>query len=348
MISCALIFYLEIKMSLAILNNSNSSSISYFTNHTSTSSLQESTFLDRNTLADLITYIALSILTVGMLPLIHLVILPMFKCVKHISTPQVNLQGLINKLLETSEDNKCQEGLTEISQLITNNRIQFNRVYDHHFLHDRVTDITLKARHDPRLKAIWQTFLQSIHQTHADCPLNKNVLLDFSTEFDYLNNPSSSPGEVEIEQLNKSATPDILQEIVDIEIESFGSNVAYNVTTISQHLQNRDHTIFVARDPKTKKIQGYIFSRQEKDINQQWQQHITSVARKADAAKRGVARQLFQNYQQHVPSGYTVMLEVRETNKAAIKLYSDCGFKPSEIISEYYSNPRENAIRMLA
>lgn len=299
-----------------------------------------------------IGYIALSILTIGIFPLLHRAILPKFKA-QRVSAAQgrtesknLKIKDLFNKLLKKSNPD-CHDDLKEIGKLIKNNRIRFNRIFDHHSLHDRVTDISLKVRNQPKFKGIWEKFLQQIHHSQAVCPVNKKVVLDFTAELNYLKKTSKGPGKIKVEKLPPSAPKKEIQQIAQIEKESFGPS-AYTAAEILNGLKNPDYSIFVARDEKTKKIQGCVFSRKEQDRRGKWRLHVTSVARKADAAKRGVARQMFSHYQAQVPSEYAVVLEVRETNRAAIKLYSDCGFKKQKTLKGYYSKPKENGYFMIA
>jgi ribosomal-protein-alanine N-acetyltransferase len=60
--------------------------------------------------------------------------------------------------------------------------------------------------------------------------------------------------------------------------------------------------------------------------------------------RRGIAKALLSSVLQTSPGEW--FLEVRESNAAAIALYSACGFVPSGRRENYYENPAEAAIVM--
>ena len=75
---------------------------------------------------------------------------------------------------------------------------------------------------------------------------------------------------------------------------------------------------------------------------------ITSVAVEPEFCRNGLAKQLINEFEDHLPdSTENIFLEVRESNIPAIKLYQKCGFEKLSIRKNFYVNPRENAIVMM-
>ena len=76
---------------------------------------------------------------------------------------------------------------------------------------------------------------------------------------------------------------------------------------------------------------------------------ITNVAVKKDKRKKGVAKQLLKEAIKDAKSEQIkeIMLEVRESNEAAIFLYKKIGFQSITKRKKYYKHPVEDAIIML-
>lgn len=76
--------------------------------------------------------------------------------------------------------------------------------------------------------------------------------------------------------------------------------------------------------------------------------NITQVAVREDMRGRGVAGKLLQDFMQNGESvgisAYT--LDVRVSNRAAIRLYEKCGFVTECVRKNYYSLPDEDAYIM--
>jgi [ribosomal protein S18]-alanine N-acetyltransferase len=72
--------------------------------------------------------------------------------------------------------------------------------------------------------------------------------------------------------------------------------------------------------------------------------HLYDVAVDPKFRKQGVARDLIEEIS--LPTFRAILLEVRESNQAALQLYKKCGFSIDGIRKNYYSAPVENAVLM--
>jgi ribosomal-protein-alanine N-acetyltransferase len=74
--------------------------------------------------------------------------------------------------------------------------------------------------------------------------------------------------------------------------------------------------------------------------------HINSLAVAPDVRRKGYARRLLDHvFQEVVPEGVTsATLEVRRSNTAALALYDRLGFQVEGVRTNYYQNPREDAL----
>ncbi len=74
--------------------------------------------------------------------------------------------------------------------------------------------------------------------------------------------------------------------------------------------------------------------------------HIIMLAVKTDYQHQGLGSILIWQmlYHAHIFGAEWVVLEVRESNKKAINLYQQFGFKPIGKRKEYYSNNKEDAL----
>ena len=75
---------------------------------------------------------------------------------------------------------------------------------------------------------------------------------------------------------------------------------------------------------------------------------ITSIAVESDFRRKGLARQLIEEFEKILPyDTENIFLEVRESNISAINLYRKCGFERLSVRKNFYINPCENAIVMV-
>ena len=71
---------------------------------------------------------------------------------------------------------------------------------------------------------------------------------------------------------------------------------------------------------------------------------ILTVATDPQYRRQGVARMLMEAFLTAVPEDVeTIALEVRQSNTAAIALYSGCGFEKAGVRRRFYSDPDEDA-----
>ena len=76
---------------------------------------------------------------------------------------------------------------------------------------------------------------------------------------------------------------------------------------------------------------------------------ILTVATDARARRRGYARELLAHLDAYAKENgiFSVSLEVRESNAAAISLYESCGYKTAGVRKNFYRFPTENALVMI-
>jgi ribosomal-protein-alanine acetyltransferase len=93
------------------------------------------------------------------------------------------------------------------------------------------------------------------------------------------------------------------------------------------------------------RVAGYVMARISGE-----EAEILNLAVLPDDRRRGLARQLLAaGLAALVESGVAeVYLEVRESNAGAIALYQRFGFRPAGLRSDYYRNPREDALVLRA
>lgn len=88
-------------------------------------------------------------------------------------------------------------------------------------------------------------------------------------------------------------------------------------------------------------IQGFIVTRY---FDGEWE--IENIAVEPTARRRGLASRLLESFVEFASGdgGREVLLEVRESNIAARKLYERHGFSESGRRKSYYTNPLEDAV----
>lgn len=141
----------------------------------------------------------------------------------------------------------------------------------------------------------------------------------------------------------RNAKKNDIEKILEIEKVSFPnpwSRVAFECE-ISKLLMGTG--IFqVAEDEENSKICGYICANIVIDYI-----HILNLAVDLDYRKKGIASEFIKRIEAEAVKRkiYGVTLEVRETNTAAINLYSKFGFDIKGSREKYYEN-KDNALIM--
>lgn len=74
---------------------------------------------------------------------------------------------------------------------------------------------------------------------------------------------------------------------------------------------------------------------------------VTNIAVLPEYRKKGVASQLIERLLSDCADMESVVLEVRESNEAAIRLYEKFGFKKAGVRKNFYHTPQENGIVMV-
>lgn len=98
--------------------------------------------------------------------------------------------------------------------------------------------------------------------------------------------------------------------------------------------------VLTLRDPQAG-IVGFLIA---SAIGADWE--LENVVVTESMRKHGLGRQLIRELIGSVRrlGGRTIRLEVRSSNKSAIRMYEACGFQAQGIRKAYYSNPEEDAL----
>ena len=123
------------------------------------------------------------------------------------------------------------------------------------------------------------------------------------------------------------------------ELEKLCFNDPWSEKSIASELNNRLSCWLVALDGDS--VVGYVGSQTvlgETDM--------MNIAVHPDYRKQGVATDLIQSLIDALSKqgSHSLMLEVRQTNEPAKRLYESLGFETVGIRKNYYRNPRENAL----
>lgn len=130
-----------------------------------------------------------------------------------------------------------------------------------------------------------------------------------------------------------------LEEVMPIERQLFSS--PWSEESYKNALKNSGTIFLVVEDED--EIIGYAGS-----YYSVGQADVATIGVVKDRQREGIAQQLLEALLDELRNKMTdtVFLEVRESNWAAIKLYRKFDFELVGIRSDYYDNPKENAIIM--
>lgn len=133
--------------------------------------------------------------------------------------------------------------------------------------------------------------------------------------------------------------PEDLPQVCEIEKDNF--SLPWSEKSFSESMERKD-TVFLTALAETEVV-GYIGCYCIAGTGE-----ITNVAVKASHRRRGIGAMLLEKLYEEGASLNTCefFLEVRESNMAAIGLYSHQGFVKTGIRKNFYEKPLENAIIM--
>lgn len=137
----------------------------------------------------------------------------------------------------------------------------------------------------------------------------------------------------------KDMAQEDLRQVAEIESQIF--SLPWSEKAFEESLNNRNTLYIVAKEKE--KVLGYTgmyISFQEGNI--------TNIAVNPDYRRKKIGLKLISEILKRAKQiGVTdVILEVRETNVAAISLYEKMGFEEAGIRKNFYEKPLENAIIM--
>jgi len=134
-----------------------------------------------------------------------------------------------------------------------------------------------------------------------------------------------------------------LDQVLAIENASFSMPWTRNLF-LSEFRNKPVSLMLVARGPGGERdVVGYIVCWVFVD-----ELHVLDLATKPELRRHGIARQLVQSA---LRTGYEwgarrAFLEVRASNRPALRLYGDMGFGHVQVRKEYYDEPIEDAVVM--
>ncbi len=127
-------------------------------------------------------------------------------------------------------------------------------------------------------------------------------------------------------------------EVMEIERGSFSE--PWSAFTFRSLLRRRNAVLLVAEEGE--RIAGYAVLWIVSDVAE-----LGNLAVRPAFRGQGTGRALLDEVLREATGGVrTVILEVRESNKAARQLYAEAGFRIVGVRSDYYVSPREDALVM--
>lgn len=137
----------------------------------------------------------------------------------------------------------------------------------------------------------------------------------------------------------RKGTKEDIEAIYAIELESF--SVPWSLESITKELENEMAYYVIAEEDG--QVLGYAGLW---DVVGEGQ--ITNIAVRPSGRRKGIGKKLVEGLMAYgKEKGLEVLiLEVRASNEAAIRLYSQAGFKDIGKRKNYYTKPTEDAILM--
>lgn len=145
---------------------------------------------------------------------------------------------------------------------------------------------------------------------------------------------TAANGQIIIRPMTEADIP----EVAALEAETF--SMPWSEKSLTETLCREEMLFLVARKETLLGYAGVCMSLDEGEI--------TNVAVRADARRRGVARRLLEELDTRMADAgiCQLVLEVRVSNAAAIKLYESCGFVAAGTRRGFYERPVEDAYVM--
>lgn len=139
--------------------------------------------------------------------------------------------------------------------------------------------------------------------------------------------------------IREMSAEDVL-EVIEIEKASY--TMPWSETSFLSEIYSRHSITRIAEF--NGKIVSYICVKKVADEG-----HLLNLAVHPDYRGRGIARMLFKDAVEDLHAGNCrfLYLEVRVSNNAAIKMYTDLNFKVVGTRKDYYIRPTENALIMM-
>lgn len=132
--------------------------------------------------------------------------------------------------------------------------------------------------------------------------------------------------------------PENVSDVIRIAGENLSE--AWSGETYRRQLENpADHTFIAYLDGEPAGFVSAWYVIDEIEIN--------GIAVAEKFRRRGIAGALLERVFKELPDASACLLEVRESNTAAIALYKKTGFEKAGIRKNFYKDPTENGIIMI-
>lgn len=260
----------------------------------------------------------------------------------------------LQRVLETVRRTKLADIQNILSQKPTtcncpqNCLMEFTCANQNHQLHDYFTDLTTTYFNQlPQtvIKELWKNLLGMLHLISVHYSYKGSVRLDFSRELHLLDNPNFPCHPIEILTFRPDEIPEIMQNNLDeIDQESFfGTDPKYPSYWKWAKIMNRA-LAYIAVDKISRSVLGVLVT-QKGPPKVIW---IAYLARKANAAKLGIGNMLLSRAINDaiMTNRQAVKTRFRQSNQKALRIFDKYGLQIKNLWSNFYRNPKENAIVM--
>ncbi len=260
----------------------------------------------------------------------------------HFSNPDSPAKIFLNQMEEElSEDENLLKNVQTIRAIFEKTHAHMTYSHELHAMYNKVTVITDQLKAQEGLKNIWKQFLQSAEQTTIHFYDGYKINPGFQRQISRLED--SALPEIRIQQLTPNfIDSNYLKQLQLLFYECFGLNGLNNDEAFRRWLLSNSLQHLIACEDDN--IIGWLAYRYE--LGQGITAHICYFGRKADAAKMGVARNLFQKFLNDLGEEVPAYLEVRRSNLDAISFYEEFGFTQESVKRNYYAFPNEDGLLM--